>query len=233
MGMLPRTELSASKTNGSALSADKPLVLALPKGRILGKAVELFGAAGFDISETQDKSRRLIYDCGPLRVLLLRTSDIPTYVDRGAADVGIAGRDTLDEQDRDLYEPLDLRIAACRMVVAEPSARSVDVRSQMHLRIATKYPTITKRYLSDRGITAEVIKLSGAIELGPLTGLADQIVDLVESGETLRQNGLVEVETIMEVTSRLVVNPASLKLRAAAISELIDRLEAQIDSVVG
>lgn len=218
-------------------AGDNPLVIALPKGRILKNAVKLFGAAGFDLSETQDSSRRLIYDCGALRVLLLRSSDVPVYVDYGAADVGIAGRDVLDEQNRDLYEPLDLRIAACRMVVAQPKHRTVDVRSQMHLRIATKYPTITKRYLQQRGITAEVIKLSGAIELGPLTGLADQIVDLVESGETLRQNGLVEVETIMPVTSRLVVNPASLKLRSAAISDLISRLEAQIEhpaeSVVG
>ncbi len=217
----------------SALTAENPLVLALPKGRILKKAVQLFAAAGFDLSETQDSSRRLIYDCGPLRVLVLRSGDIPTYVDYGAADVGICGRDTLDEQGRDLYEPLDLRIAACRMVVAQPKDRPVDVRSQMHLRIVTKYPTITKRYLQERGITAEIIKLGGAIELGPLTGLAHQIVDLVESGETLRQNGLVEVETIMEVTSRLVVNPASLKLRSAAVSELIARLEEQIDSVVG
>lgn len=218
--------------HSSALTADKPLVLALPKGRILDEALSLFSAAGFDLSETKDKSRRLIYDCGPIRVLLLRSSDIPVYVDYGAADVGIAGRDVLLEQGRDLYEPLDLRIAACRMVVAEPKDRVADLTSQMHLRIATKYPTITKRYLQDKGITAEVIKLSGAIELGPLTGLADQIVDLVQSGETLRQNGLVEVETIMEVTSRLVVNPASLKLRSAAISELIGRLEDQV-SVVG
>jgi len=227
----------STPTPNPALSSDHPLVVALPKGRILKKAVALFGAAGFDLSETQDSSRRLIYDCGPLRVLLLRSSDVPVYVDYGAADVGIVGRDVLDEQNRDLYEPLDLRIAACRMVVAQPKDRPVDVRSQMHLRIATKYPTITKRYLQQRGITAEVIKLSGAIELGPLTGLADQIVDLVESGETLRQNGLVEVHTIMPVTSRLVVNPASLKLRSAAISELIGRLEAQVgsapDSVVG
>ena len=208
--------------------SDRPLVVALPKGRILEHAARLFASAGYDISAVFDDSRKLVYDCGPLRVLVLRSSDVPTYVGYGAADAGVAGSDVLDESGRDLYEPLDLDIAPCRMVIAEHADRPVDERSQMHIRIATKYPNITRRYLQTHGFTAEVIKLSGAIELGPLTGLADRIVDLVESGETLRQNGLVEVRTIMEVSSRLVVNPASLKLRSAELTDLIDRLEQQV-----
>jgi len=207
---------------------ERPIVVALPKGRLMSEAATLFARAGFDVDDVFDESRRLVYDCGPLRILVLRSSDIPTYVDYGAADVGVAGRDVVEEQGRDLYQPLDLGIGRCRMVVAEPAARRVDERSQMHIRIATKYPAITQRYLQQRGLTAEVIPLSGAIELGPLTGLADRIVDLVQTGETLKQNGLVEVDTIMEVTARLLVNPANLKLRSEAISNLISRLERRL-----
>jgi len=225
MGLKPRAR-RAPRLDG--VTPDRPLVVAMPKGRIMKEAAALFAAAGFDLSPLMSDSRKLVHDCGPLRVLVLRSSDVPTYVEYGAADVGVAGRDVLDEQGRDLYEPLDLGIGACRMVVAEPSARPVDERSQMHVRIATKFPNITRRYLQRRGLHAEVIKLGGAIELGPLTGLADRIVDLVQSGETLRQNGLVEVHTIMQVSSRLVVNPANLKLRPAALSDLIGRLEKHV-----
>ncbi len=225
MGLKPRAG-RAPRLEG--VTPDRPLVVAMPKGRIMKEAAALFAAAGFDLSPLMSDSRKLVYDCGPLRVLVLRGADVPTYVEYGAADVGVAGRDVLDEQGRDLYEPLDLGIGACRMVVAEPSARPVDERSQMHVRIATKFPNITRRYLQSRGLHAEVIKLSGAIELGPLTGLADRIVDLVQSGETLRQNGLVEVDTIMQVSSRLVVNPANLKLRPAALSDLVARLEKHV-----
>lgn len=223
MGMLPRKSRAPSAPRGG-----RPLTIALPKGRILQDAVRLFDAAGYSLGAALDGSRKLVYEAGPLRLLLLRSSDIPVYVGYGAADVGIAGKDVLDEHGGDLYEPLDLGIGPCRMIVAEPADRPVDERSQMHLRVATKYPRITRRYLQERGVTAEVIKLGGAIELGPLTGLCDRIVDLTQTGETLRQNGLVEVDTIMQVTSRLVVNPASLKLRSAEISELIARLERHV-----
>ncbi|WP_428261679.1 ATP phosphoribosyltransferase [Haliangium sp.] len=200
----------------------------MPKGRILDEAAALFGRAGYDLAPVFDGSRRLVYDCGPLRLLILRSSDVPTYVSHGAADVGIAGSDVLDEYGHDLYEPLDLGIGACRMIVAERADRPADTRSQIHVCIATKYPRITHRYLADRGQTAEVVKLSGAIELAPLTGLADRIVDITQTGETLRQNGLVVVDTICQVSSRLVVNPAALKLRAERISALIDQLEAAL-----
>jgi ATP phosphoribosyltransferase len=222
--------LKRRPSNGAAevVSDDKALVLALPKGRIMKQAATLFTSAGFDLSPVFDGSRKLIFDCGPIKVLVVRSSDVPTYVAYGAADIGVAGRDVLDEQTRDLYEPLDLKIGACRMVVAEPEAKPIDESTHSHLRIATKYPVITRRYLEAQGITAEVIKLQGAVELGPLTGLADRIVDLVETGETMRQNGLVEVHTVMQITSRLVVNPTSLKLRSEAVSDLVTRLERAV-----
>ena len=203
----------------------KPLVLALPKGRILEEAAQVFARAGHDLSPVLAETRKLVIDCGALRVLVLRSSDVPTYVAHGAADVGIAGSDVLDEERRELYEPLDLGIGRCRMIVAERADAPVDERAQSHIRIASKYPRTTKAYLVRRGITAEVIKLSGAIELGPLTGLCDRIVDITQTGETLRQNGLVEVDTVAAVSSRLVVNPARLKLDGDRIGALIDALE--------
>jgi ATP phosphoribosyltransferase len=207
----------------------KPLVLAMPKGRVLEEAAALFGRAGVDLRAALDeKSRKLIFDCGPVRVLAVKPTDVPTYVEYGAADAGVAGRDVLDEDGRDLYEPLDLKIGACRLAVAEPIARPVDERAHIHLRVATKYPRCTKRWLEAKGLTAEVIKLYGSVELAPLTGLADRIVDLVSSGETLKQNGLREVETIFLVTSFFVVNRASLKLRGPEIDALVKRLRAAI-----
>ncbi len=202
-----------------------PLRLAMPKGRVLDEAVELFGRAGIDLAVLQGSSRRLVHDVGDLRVFIVRDSDVPTYVGHGAADVGIAGRDVLEEQGHDLYEPLDLKIGKCRLSVAEPEARPVDDRAELHLRVATKFPNLTRRHHEARGIFADVIKLYGSIELAPLTGLADRIVDLVSSGETLRQNHLREVETILDVSARLVVNRASLKLRRREIDALLGRLK--------
>lgn len=214
-----------------------PLRLALPKGRILEEAAELFARAGIDLSPVRSKAtRKLVHDlappddslAAPLRVYVVRDQDVPTYVEHGAADLGIAGSDVLEEQGRDLYQPLDLRLGRCRLAVAEPAERPADDRSRLHLRIATKFPNLTRRYLEERGMVAEVIKLYGSIELAPLTGLADRIVDLVSSGETLRQNHLHEVETILDVSARLVVNRASLKMRR----ELIDGLVARLRGVV-
>lgn len=198
------------------------LRLALPKGRILEEVAAIFARAGYDLGPVLGDSRKLMHDCGPLRVLVLRSSDVPTYVAHGAADLGVAGSDVLDEEARDLYEPLDLGVGRCRMIVAAPAeARTSE---SMHVRYATKYPRLTREYLQRKGLTAEVIKLSGAIELGPLTGLCDRIVDITQTGETLRQNGLTIIDTVGEVSSRLVVNPASLKLSGPPIAELIERL---------
>ena len=216
----------------------RPIILALPKGRILEESAAVFERAGYDLSPVMGDSRRLVHECGPLRVLVLRNSDVVTFVAHGAADVGVVGSDILDEEGRDLFEPLDLGIGRCRMIVAEraepapPASGSgasrwdeISDRAQAHLRVATKYPRTTRAYLQRKGITAEVIKLSGAIELGPLTGLCDRIVDITQTGETLRQNGLVEIDTVAQVSSRLVVNPARLKLDGDRLGALIDALE--------
>jgi ATP phosphoribosyltransferase len=168
------------------------------------------------------ETRKLVIECGAVRVLVLRSSDIATYVSHAAADLGVAGSDVLDEEARELYEPLDLGIGRCRMIVAERVDAKID---ESHVRVATKYPRTTRAYLARRGLTAEVIKLSGAIELGPLTGLCDRIVDITQTGETLRQNGLAEIDTVAQVSSRLVVNPARLKLDGDRLGALIDALE--------
>lgn len=207
----------------------RPLTLALPKGRIMDEAVVLFGLAGYDLSPTQGATRRLIFDCGPLRVLTVKPSDVPTYVAHGAADLGVAGLDTLEEDGADVYAPLDLGIGTCRLAVAEPVGKPVDPRSHLHLRVGTKYPHLTGRWLQARGMAAEVIKIQGSVELAPLVGLADRIVDLVSSGATLRDNGLVEVETLLEVSSRLIVNRAAMKLRGPAVGEVVNRLRAVVE----
>lgn len=207
----------------------RPIILAMPKGRILEEGAAVFARAGYDLAPVFADSRKLVFECGPLRVLVLRNSDIATYVAHGAADVGIAGSDVLDEEGRDLLEPLDLGIGRCRMIVAERADARIDDRAQAHLRIASKYPRTTRAYLQKKGITAEVIKLSGAIELGPLTGLCDRIVDITQTGETLRQNGLVEIDTVGEVSTRLVVNPARLKLDGDRLGALIAAMERAVD----
>ena len=218
----------------------RPIVLAIPKGRILEEAAAVFALAGFDLSPVFGDSRRLVHECGALRVLVLRSSDIATYVAHGAADVGVAGSDVLNEDGRDLFEPLDLGIGVCRMIVAERAEPpplnggqagawdELGERAQAHLRVATKYPRTTRAYLQRKGITAEVIKLSGAIELGPLTGLCDRIVDITQTGETLRQNGLVEIDTVAPVSSRLAINPARLKLDGERLGALIEALERAV-----
>ena len=210
------------------MQSSRPIILALPKGRILEEAAAVFGRAGYDLSPVLAETRKLVLECGNVRVLVLRNSDIATYVARGAADIGVAGSDVLDEEGRELYEPLDLGIGRCRMIVAERADAPIDERTQAHIRVATKYPNITRNYLLRRGLTAEVIELSGAIELGPLTGLCERIVDITQTGETLRQNGLVEVDTVCQVSSRLVVNPARLKLDGDRLGALIDALERAV-----
>ena len=219
--------MKKTKTNGNST-----LTIALPRGRILDEALPLFAKAGIDLGAA-DKARagrRLIIPIPEhdLQVLIVRDTDVPAYVEHGAAHLGIAGRDVLEEQDRDLYEPLDLGIGRCRMVVAEPEDRPVDENAQIHLRYATKFPNLTRRHLQARGVTAEVIKLYGSIEIAPLVGLADRIVDLVSSGETLRQHHLREVETILEVSARLCVGRAAAKLHGDRIDDLVRRLRAVV-----
>jgi len=208
------------------------LTLALPRGRILDEVLPLFRAAGFDLSaaEKSRAGRRLVIPVPEhaLRVLIVRDTDVPAYVEHGAADIGIVGRDVLEEQGCDLYEPLDLGIGRCRLVVAEPEARPVDENAQIHLRYATKFPELTRRHLQARGIVAEIIKLYGSIEIAPVVGLADRIVDLVSSGETLRQHHLREVETILEISARVCVGRAAAKLHDERIEEIVGALRARV-----
>jgi ATP phosphoribosyltransferase len=160
----------------------------------------------------------------------LRPVDIPTYVEYGAADVGIVGKDVIEEEDRDVYEPLDLKFGRCRLVVAQPgSARQErSLTDWSYIRVATKFPRITERHYNGKGVPVEIIRLSGSIELAPLVGLCERIVDLVETGRTLVENGLVAVEDIMQVTARLIVNRASQKTKYEQITDLIGRLKQAV-----
>jgi ATP phosphoribosyltransferase len=205
------------------------ITIAIPKGRILEESVALFATIGIDCKELLSDSRKLIFENAEqkMRYMIVRATDVPTYVEYGSADLGIVGKDTLMEQDKDLYEPLDLKFGYCRMMVAEPAglAKGDDPSGWSHIRIATKYPHVAESYFATKGIQVEIIKLYGSIELAPLVGLSDRIVDLVSTGETLKQNGLVEVETIAEITTRLIVNRASLKTKHKRITEIIQGLE--------
>ena len=212
---------------------DETLTIALPKGRILKEAAKLFERAGIDVSMVFSDDRSLIYEnkVEGLKLMILRAQDVPTYVEYGAADIGIAGKDVLTEQARDLYEPLDLKIGYCRMAVAEAKELKEhdDPSRWTHIRVGTKYPRITLEHFQKKGVHADIIKLYGSIELAPILGLSDRIVDLVETGETLRQNGLVEVEDIMEVTSRLVCNRASLKTKPKRIKAFVEKLSKAVE----
>jgi len=208
----------------------KPLTLALPKGRLLKPSVALLRGMGFDRIPVE--SRRLIFtdQLRGLRVLILKPVDIPAYVEYGAADLGIVGKDILLEQEPNIYEPLDLGFGFCRLVVAEPEElwKSDDPSKWSWVRVATKYPNLAERYFTERGIQVELIRLDGSLELAPLVGLAERIVDLVQSGETLRANGLVEVAEITKSTARLVVNRASLKTEYAEVSRFIGSMKAGV-----
>ncbi len=208
------------------------VTIAIPKGRILEESVALFGKIGIDCTELLGDTRKLIFEnsAQKMRYMIVRATDVPTYVEYGCADLGIVGKDTLLEQDKDLYEPLDLKFGYCRMMVAEPAelSRTDDPAGWTNIRIATKYPHVTEKYFSGKGVQVEIIKLYGSIELAPLVGLSERIVDLVSTGETLRQNGLVEVETIAEITTRLIVNRASLKTKHKRITEIIEGLERHV-----
>ena len=208
-----------------------PLTLALPKGRLLRPALDLLRRAGVE-GIPVDGSRRLLFTdrAARLRLLILKPVDVPTYVEYGAAELGIVGKDVLLEQEPDVYEPLDLGFGYCRPVVAEPKALAVrdDPSKWSWVRVATKYPTLTRRYFAERGIQVEVVQLDGSIELAPAVGLAERIVDLVQSGETLRQNGLVEVAEIITSTARLIVNRAAQKTAYQAVSRLLEELRAGV-----
>jgi ATP phosphoribosyltransferase len=203
------------------------LTLALSKGRIFDDTLPLLASAGITVLDDPEKSRKLILATNrpDLRVVLVRASDVPTYVQYGGADLGVAGKDVLIEHGEEgLYQPLDLQIARCRMSVAVRAEfdYASAVRQGSRIRVATKYTQIARQLFADKGVHVDLIKLYGSMELAPLTGLADAIVDLVSTGSTLKANNLVEVEHIMDISSRLVVNQAALKLRREPVRALID-----------
>jgi ATP phosphoribosyltransferase len=209
------------------------ITLALSKGRIFDDTLPLLARAGIEVLDDPERTRQLILATSrsDLRVVLVRASDVPTYVQQGGADLGVAGLDVLLEHDGNgLYRPLDLRIARCRMSVAVhrgfdyPAA----VRQGSRIRVATKYTRTAREFFAAKGVHVDLIKLYGSMELAPLTGLADAIVDLVSTGSTLAANELVEVERIVDISSRLVVNQAALKLRREAMRALIDAFEAAV-----
>lgn len=205
------------------------LNLALSKGRILEEILPLLARAGIEPVENPLTSRKLVIDTNDtgLKLVVIRAADVPTYVEFGAADLGVAGRDVLMEYDGDsLYELMDLKIARCRLSVAEPAnlAASDDPRNWTRVRVATKYPNVTRKHFAAKGIQTDIIKLYGSMELAPLVGLSDRIVDLVSSGNTLKANGLVEVEHIADISAQLVANRASMKMKRESMQRIVARL---------
>ncbi|OGI65361.1 MAG: ATP phosphoribosyltransferase [Candidatus Muproteobacteria bacterium RBG_16_60_9] len=207
--------------------------IAVSKGRILDEGLPLLAKAGIVLRYDVETSRKLILETNrpDVRVVIIRAQDVPTYVQFGAADLGIAGKDQLMEYEGDgLYELLDLKISRCHLVVAEPAslASQDDPRTWTRVRVATKYPRVTQRHFAAKGIQTDIIKLYGSMELAPLVGLSDRIVDLVGTGQTLKANGLVEVERIADVSAWLVANRAAMKMKRPALQPIIDRLQQAV-----
>lgn len=197
------------------------LTIAMPKGRIFEEAVHFLQQAGLQVTGELQDSRKLIIpvENASLEFMLAKPTDVPTYVEYGVADVGVVGKDVLLEEERDVYELLNLRIGRCRMVVAGlPGWRQTEAP-----RVATKYPRIASRYFREQGQQVEVIKLNGSVELAPLIGLADRIVDIVSTGRTLKENGLVELEHICDITTRLIANRASYRMKSEAVDDIAQK----------
>lgn len=212
------------------------LTVAVPKGRLLKQLMPVLQRAGFDTTGFAVDDRRLVLEGGPVRYLLCRGSDVPTFVEYGAADVGVAGKDVLWETGHNVAELLDLRLGRCEMKVAVPGASGIKRVQDLnvHSRVATKYPRIASRYFNEQGIQVDVISLHGNIELAPLVGLAEAVVDLTETGRTLRDNDLRPIATIGISTARLIANPVRYKLRLKQIEVFVTALEqALTDDAIG
>ena len=213
--------------------SSQKLTVAVPRGTLMGSSLDMLEAIGYDVAEVRENDRKLYFaDQG---IITMRPSDVPTYVDRGVADIGIVGKDVLMEQaDRDLYEVLDLDFGACRMIVAIVAGDEHNTEEQLRrrgsLRIGTKYPKITERYFGATGRQVELVEVKGSVELAAIAGLADAIVDLTATGTTLRENGLVISEEIADCTARLIVNPASYRLRPQDVDKVIADLSAIVAS---
>ena len=223
----------SKEANSSLILHPSSLTIALAKGRVQDEALRVLAGAGVCVSEEALASRRLAVEdeSGRYRFVFVKPADVPVYVEHGIADCGVVGRDVLLEAEADVLQPLDLRISRCRIAVAA-RARAETGAAGM-LRVATKYPRIAAAHFGARGVPVEIIELSGSVELAPVLGLADCIVDLVETGRTLAENGLVVIETITESTGRLVVNRASYQLKTAAVAELIEALRGAVNGGAG
>ena len=200
------------------------ITLAIARGRLLDESSDLLKKAGYPVGNIIKDSRKLVFEFPKqgLKILIIRPTDVPQYVDHGAADIGIVGKDTLIEDKYDLYEPLDLGIGKCKLVVAAP--KDFKFSHNKTLRVATKYPRISHNHFSSKGITADVVKLYGSVELAPIVGLSDVIVDLTSTGETLKKNELKEIELISEISARIVVNRVSMKVKSKEIKSFIKKL---------
>ncbi|RSL35059.1 ATP phosphoribosyltransferase [Salibacterium salarium] len=206
----------------------EPLKVAMPKGRIFEEAIELLRQADFALPSEFDDSRKLIIEApeANMRFILAKPMDVPTYVEHGVADIGVAGKDTMMEEERDVYEVLDLNISECYMAVAGlPGYEKTDINP----KVASKYPNLATQYFKEQGEQVEIIKLNGSIEIAPLVGLADRIVDIVSSGQTLKENGLVELEKMVSITSRLIVNPVSYRMKDTRIDDMVERLARVVE----
>lgn len=204
------------------------ITIALAKGRLADITVDLLEKAGLDVHELREKSRKLIFtdEVNHFKFILVKASDVPTYVEYGAADIGVVGRDTLLEDGKDLYEMINLGFGKCRMVVAGPAQLQGKMDEISHLRVASKYTNIAKNYYTlEKKQSVEIIKLNGSVELAPLVGLSEVIVDIVESGKTLKENGLVVLEEICDLSARFVVNRVSMKMERERILKLVENLK--------
>ena len=207
------------------------LTIALTKGRLAQKTLDMFEKIGITCDEIRDKnSRKLIFvnEDLKLKFFLAKGPDVPTYVEYGAADIGVTGKDTIMEEGRKLYEVMDLGFGACRMCVCGPEEAGELLHNNQLIRVATKYPNVARRFFESKAMDVRIIKIEGSVELAPLLGLADGIVDIVETGATLRENGLEVIEPIVQVSARLIVNGASMKLRKREIEDLAACLEREV-----
>jgi len=204
-----------------SLDRSQKLTIAMPKGRIFEEAVHFLQQAGLQVTAELQDSRKLVIpvENAQLEFILAKPTDVPTYVEYGVADVGVVGKDVLLEEERDVYELLDLQIGYCRMMVAGMP----DWKPTEAPRVATKYPKIASRYFREQGQQVEVIKLNGSVELAPMIGLADRIVDIVSTGRTLKENGLIELEHICEITTRLIANRASYRMKSGAVDDIAQK----------
>ncbi len=209
------------------------LTIALPKGKLFEPSANMLASLGYSAEGLSEKSRKLVItnEDKKIRFIITKTGDLPTYVEYGAADIGIIGKDVLLEENKDVYELVDLKFGFCRLMVAVPQALQQEKLSDYaHMRVATKYPRVAERFFHSMGIQMEIIKLNGSIELAPMVGLAEIIVDIVETGRTLQENNLVEIAQIHPATARFIANRVSFKMKFDRINQLVEDLKALVES---